>query len=64
MTRLINKPKCHVYHNNPGQRGLKLKLKKHAEHHSKKHMDEMKKDMSDGDSFKKAHDKAMKKVGK
>ncbi len=39
-------------------------LKKHSEHHSKKHMDEMKKNMRSGMSFKKAHTIAQKKVGK
>ena len=39
-------------------------LKKHKEHHSIKHMKEMIIAMKGGMSFKKAHDKAMKKVGK
>tara|TARA_R100001463_G_scaffold13577_1_gene36472 strand:- start:233 stop:361 length:129 start_codon:yes stop_codon:yes gene_type:complete len=39
-------------------------LKKHSEHHSKKHMNEMKKSMRSGMSFKKAHTIAQKKVGK
>tara|TARA_B100001113_G_C21071747_1_gene605853 strand:+ start:618 stop:830 length:213 start_codon:yes stop_codon:yes gene_type:complete len=39
-------------------------LEEHKEHHSKEHMNEMKKDMVKGDSFKSAHNKAMKKVGK
>ena len=43
---------------------LKEKLKEHAKHHSKKHMTEMKKDMAKGMSFKDAHYKAKKKVGK
>ena len=64
MTYSINKPKCHVGHNNGDMSKLQNKLKKHAKHHSKKHMAEMKKDIKKGDSFKKAHDKAMKKVGK
>jgi len=42
----------------------KKKLKQHSAHHSKKHMNEMKKDMNKGSSFKKAHNKAMNKVGK
>ena len=33
-------------------------------HHSAKHMKKMKADMKKGDSFKKAHQKALKKVGK
>ena len=40
------------------------RLKKHSVHHSKKHMDMMKKDMMMGMSFKAAHEKAQKKVGK
>jgi hypothetical protein len=39
-------------------------LKKHSKHHSKKHMKEMVKDMKAGFTFRKAHSKAMKKVGK
>tara|TARA_R110000796_G_scaffold152214_1_gene268732 strand:- start:237 stop:437 length:201 start_codon:yes stop_codon:yes gene_type:complete len=39
-------------------------LEKHKEHHSKKHIKEMKEDMSKGDSFKESHNKALKKVGK
>lgn len=39
-------------------------LKKHSSHHSKKHMDQMIKDMKAGLSFTKAHKKALKKVGK
>jgi hypothetical protein len=39
-------------------------LKKHSKHHSAKHMSQMKKDMHKGSSLKKAHNKAMKKVGK
>jgi len=36
----------------------------HKKHHSKKHIKVMKDDMKEGDSFKKAHKKAIKKVGK
>ena len=39
-------------------------LKKHSEHHSKKHMNLMKKLMREGSSFKAAHTKAQKDVGK
>ncbi len=39
-------------------------LKKHSEHHSKKHMDMMKKLMREGTSFKSAHNKAQKQIGK
>ena len=42
----------------------KKKLEKHSKHHSAKHMKKMKTDMKKGDSFKKAHQKALKKVGK
>jgi len=42
----------------------KKSLKKHSKHHSAKHMNQMKNDMKEGDSLKKAHNKAMKKVGK
>ena len=39
-------------------------LKKHKKHHTAKHMKQMKADMKKGDSFNKAHKKALKKVGK
>jgi hypothetical protein len=39
-------------------------LKKHSVHHSKKHMDMMKKLMREGASFKSAHNKAQKQIGK
>ena len=39
-------------------------LNKHSKHHSKKHMDMMKKLMREGTSFKTAHNKAQKEVGK
>jgi len=39
-------------------------MKKHKEHHSKKHMDMMRDLMRKGSSFKSAHTKAMKDVGK
>ncbi|QDP47702.1 hypothetical protein [Marinobacter sp.] len=42
---------------------VKATLKKHAKHHSKKHMAMMKKDMMNGDTFTQAHKKAIKKVG-
>jgi len=45
----------------PRQKNL---LKKHSEHHSKKHMEYMKRKMREGDTFKQAHKKAQEKVGK
>ena len=39
-------------------------LNKHKKHHIAKHMKQMKKDMKKGSTFKKAHTKAMRKVGK
>ena len=42
----------------------KERLKRHATHHTKKHMDKMKRDMMKGMSFTEAHKKAMRKVGK
>ena len=42
----------------------KEKLKMHSVHHTKKHMDEMKKLMKQGKTFGEAHKVAMKKVGK
>jgi hypothetical protein len=40
------------------------RLKEHSKHHTKKHMDMMKKDMKAGMSFTAAHKKAQKAVGK
>ncbi len=40
------------------------RLEKHSVHHTKKHMNMMKKDMMMGMSFKAAHEKAQSKVGK
>ena len=42
----------------------KKTLKKHSVHHSKKHMDMMKKEMRAGKSFTFAHKKAKRLVGK
>ena len=42
----------------------KTALKRHAKHHTVKHMASMKKDMMAGMSFTASHKKAMKKVGK
>ena len=39
-------------------------LVKHSKHHSKKHMDMMKKLMREGKTFKQAHTVAQKQVGK
>ena len=39
-------------------------LKKHSVHHTKKHMDFMKRLMRDGISFAEAHKRAKAKVGK
>ena len=39
-------------------------LKKHKKHHSTKHMAQKKKDMKIGITFKKSHNKAMRKVGR
>jgi len=41
----------------------KTMLSKHATHHTKGHMDEMKTSMKKGSTFKSAHKKAQKKVG-
>ena len=39
-------------------------LNKHSEHHSKKHIDMMKKLMREGKTFKQAHTVAQRQVGK
>ena len=41
-----------------------IKLKEHSIHHSKKHIDLMKKLMQGGKSFTEAHKSAMKDIGK
>jgi len=42
----------------------KKQLEKHKVHHSKKHMASMRMNMMRGDTFKEAHDKAQKLIGK
>ena len=42
----------------------KSALKRHSEHHTKKHMDMMKRLMRNGKTFTVAHKEAIKKVGK
>jgi len=42
----------------------KIKLKEHANHHSKAHIDLMKREMKKGKSFSEAHKIAQTKVGK
>ena len=44
--------------------GQKKTMKKHSKHHTKKHMSSMTKAMKKGKTFKQAHNKAMRKVGK
>ena len=39
-------------------------MKEHKSHHTKKHMDMMTKLMKNGMSFKQAHEKTMKSIGK
>jgi hypothetical protein len=39
-------------------------MKRHSEHHTKKHMDMMRSLMIKGDTFDQAHKKAVRKVGK
>lgn len=40
------------------------KLREHAKHHTKNHIDMMKKLMKEGKSFSQAHNIVMKKIGK
>ena len=40
------------------------KFKEHSKHHSKKHIEEMKKLIKKGKSFEEAHKMVMKKIGK
>lgn len=42
----------------------KKTMQRHAEHHTKKHMTEMRKLMLEGKTFTQAHKIAMKKVGR
>ena len=44
--------------------GQKKAMTKHKVHHTKAHMDMMTKLMKQGHTFKQAHDKTMKKIGK
>ncbi len=44
--------------------GQKKMMNKHKVHHTKPHMDMMTKLMKQGHTFKQAHDKTMKKIGK
>tara|TARA_R100001460_G_scaffold44048_1_gene80545 strand:- start:9153 stop:9335 length:183 start_codon:yes stop_codon:yes gene_type:complete len=39
-------------------------MKRHSEHHTKKHMDMMRREMLNGSTFTDAHKKAQKKVGR
>jgi len=42
----------------------KSALERHSSHHTKKHMNMMKKLMKDGKTFKESHTITMKKIGK
>ena len=42
----------------------KIKMRLHAPHHSKKHLEEMVKDLKRGRSFEQSHNEAIRKVGK
>jgi len=42
----------------------KINMRLHAPHHSKKHLEEMVKDLKRGRSFEQSHNKAQRKVGK
>ena len=42
----------------------KISMRLHASHHSKKHLEEMVKDLKRGLSFEQSHNKAYRKVGK
>jgi hypothetical protein len=52
------------YHKKTLTQRQKDTLKRHKPHHTKKHMEIMKKEMMKGNTFKKAHDIALKKHGK
>lgn len=45
------------------RKGIANVMKTHSKHHSPKHMKMMRRDMSKGMSFKKAHNKALRLVG-
>mgnify|MGYP003141685042 FL=1 len=42
----------------------KISMRIHASHHSKKHLEEMVRDLKRGRSFEQSHNQAMRKVGK
>ena len=56
-----------AYHTGPQKPKRKAaaeKLREHAKHHSKKHIEMMKKLMKEGKTFSQAHNITMKKIGK
>ncbi len=57
---------AYIQKNNPFKLGKRQEdaMKRHAKHHTKKHMNEMEKLMRDGLTFTEAHEQAMKNVGK
>ena len=65
-TKAYKIDKVHLVKSNKKELTDKQKdmLNKHKVHHTKKHMDFMKKEMMNGSSFKTAHNKAIKMVGK
>ena len=42
----------------------KISMRLHASHHSKRHLEEMVKDLKKGRSFEQSHNEAIRKVGK
>jgi hypothetical protein len=42
----------------------KISMRLHASHHSKRHLEEMVKDLKRGRSFEQSHSEAIRKVGK
>jgi hypothetical protein len=42
----------------------KISMRLHASHHSKRHLEEMVKDLKRGRSFEQSHNEAIRKVGK
>ena len=46
------------------KKGIDKRMRAHSKHHSKKHMNMMRRDMQKGMGFKQAHQKAIKRVGR
>ena len=60
----MNRCKCNGKCNGKMKKGIDKRMRTHSKHHSKKHMNMMRHDIQKGMSFKQAHQKAIKRVGR